>query len=286
MDSSLLNYNHLNLWLEGKEALYHQLNDSGEKTHFYGGNGLPTKVYNSLLVKLSAKYELSSLQFRCCWKGQPNPEKQTHWKIYASDLVSFLDEYYSEPIVSIAHSQGANAAIIAAYHRPDLFKELILIDPVSVTKSQQLRISLIPWFIKKKLQPFKSALNKSNEWKSPDSLFQHLRKNRAYKRFTDENLRQFAKNSLTKTIDETYQLIFPAKWEAYNYALPINIDYYLSNLKVPIKIIGGRPSLFFSTKIRKKWQQILPDNTMNITSEYGHLLPIEAPEICAKMILQ
>ena len=214
------------------------------------------------------------------------PSGPQKWTLYTDDLINFLESYYSEPVVSIAHSQGAHASIVAAYRRPDLFKKLILIDPVSVTISQQLRIRLIPWFIKKRVQPFKNTLNKSDEWDAPSTFFNYLRGNRVFKRFSDTQLQYFTVNALLKTGEEQYRLLFPAKWEAYNYALPINIDRYIAGLKVPFNIIGGRPSLFFSSTIRKKWRKLIPQNSMNITMDYGHLLPIEAPGVCAKMILE
>jgi pimeloyl-ACP methyl ester carboxylesterase len=273
------------LSINGWEAIFYKLNNDGENAHFYSGNGLPIGVYHPLLEIISKKYCITSLSFRATWDKMGNAKNQTNWETYADDLIAFIENHYDKPIVGLGHSQGGNATIIAAYKRPDLFKELIIIDPVSVTKSQEIRIKLIPYFIKKHLEPFKSTLKKQTIWETETELYNFLRKSPIYKRIKNENLKIFAKNSLENK-NGKLQFIFPKNWEAANYALPNNIDSIITNLKMPIKIIAGKPSVFFNQKVRKKWKKNFTEKQFIVNDHFGHLIPLEAPEFCAEMILK
>lgn len=267
------------------EATFFKLNNDGENAHFYSGNGLPIGVYQPFLEIISKKYCITNLSFRATWVKIGNAKNQTTWETYADDLIAFIENHYDKPIVGLGHSQGGNATIVAAYKRPDLFKELIIIDPVSVTKSQEIRIKLIPYFIKKHLEPFKSTLKKQTVWETESELFNFLRKLPAYKRINDENLSIFSKNCLENK-NGKLQLIFPVDWEAANFALPINLDSIIANLKMPIKIIAGKPSVFFNQKVRKKWEKILDKEQFIVNNNFGHLIPLEAPEFCGEMALK
>ncbi|MEO6348235.1 MAG: alpha/beta hydrolase, partial [Aquaticitalea sp.] len=145
-------------------AHYYFLKSDGDDAHFYPGNGLQNGVYKPLLNLLAEKYNLTSLAYRASWQGSPKQKNQVDWNVYADDLISFLDQKYKKPITAIGHSQGATATLMAATKRPDLFKELFLIEPVSVTKAQEIAIGLVPYFIKKKAEPFKSGLKKKPIW--------------------------------------------------------------------------------------------------------------------------
>jgi pimeloyl-ACP methyl ester carboxylesterase len=279
-----MNYKKSEITINGNEATFYNLNNVGEDAHFYSGNGLPIGVYDPFLELISSKYKITNLSFRASWDKMYNAKKQIKWETYADDLIEFIEKYYKKPIVGLGHSQGGNATIVAAHKRPDLFKELIIIDPVSVTKSQEIRIKLIPYFIKKHLEPFKSTLKKQTIWETETELFNFLRKLPAYKRIKDENLIIFSKNCLENK-NGKLQLIFPVDWEAANFALPINLDNIIANLKMPIKIIAGKPSVFFNQKIRNSWGKILKEEQFVINQNFGHLIPLEAPEFCSEILL-
>lgn len=280
-----MNYKKSVTTINGYEATFYKLNNDGEDAHFYSGNGLPIGIYDTFLELISSKYKITNLSFRASWEKMHNAKKQIKWETYADDLIEFIEKNYDKPIVGLGHSQGGNATIVAAFKRPDLFKELIIIDPVSVTKSQEIRIKLLPYFIKKHLEPLKSTLKKQTIWETETELFNFLRKLPFYKRIKDENLKVFAKNCLENK-NGKLQLIFPIDWEAANYALPINLDKVITNLKMPIKIIAGKPSVFFNQKVRKNWGKILNEEQFIVNDNFGHLIPLEAPEFCAEMVLK
>ena len=283
-NSTTLDFNFKNTILNTKEARYLQLNTEGEPAHFYGANGFPLGAYSKFLDLLSSKYQLSCLSLRACWPNIGKAPRQTNWEQYADDLIAFLDQNFNEPIVGIGHSQGATATIIAASKRPDLFKSLIVIEPASVTQLTSTILRLTPYSIKVTRQPFKSALEKKDIWESKEAFYQDCRKNRAYKRISDQVLRDFAEFGLRPTENGKFSLIFSSDWELSNYLLAPSIWKYLGKISIPIQVIAGKPSLFFSQKIRDKWIHVSTNSTLEINANYGHLFPLEAPDVCAEMI--
>lgn len=209
---------------------------------------------------------------------------QTNWETYADDLIAFVEQQYKEPIVVIGHSQGATAAIIAVSKRPELFKSLILIEPASVSTFLGYLVKFTPYCIKKHFQPFKSGLKKQDIWETREAFFEYSRKHKAHRRISDSVLKDLTKFGLKPIENSKFILTFSSKWETSNYTLAPTIWKYLKKVKIPIQVIAGKPSLFFTQDVRDKWGKISSNSTLEVNEKYGHLFPLEAPEICAKMI--
>lgn len=287
------------LEIDGQQARYYQLgqlnqfNELVQSTarplaHFYGGNGFTVGTYMPLLKELTLGFDLLSLAMRGYWYDKPTSRRLTREQD-ADMLIEFLEKTQDAPIIGIGHSQGATATAIAAAKRPDLFSKLYLIEPVTFTKAQTLIYNLLPRALKLKREPFKSTLTKQSAWSTVHDFYEHLREQRAYRRISDEHLQVFAKNSLIQQDDGGYRLIFAPEQELANYFGTPFIDAALKKLNVtnvPYTLIIGKPTLFISHKVRKRWQTFIRTERIVSLSDYGHLLPMEAPKQCAEIILE
>ncbi|ALF59788.1 alpha/beta fold hydrolase [Psychrobacter urativorans] len=251
--------------------------------HFYGGNGFTVGAYVPFLTELAGNFNLSALAMRGYWYDKPTSRRLTRAQD-ANMLIEFLEKTQDAPIIGMGHSQGATATAIAAAKRPDLFSQLYLIEPVTFTKAQTRLYNLTPRVLKLRREPFKSTLTKQSTWASVAEFYEHLRMQRAYRRISDEHLQMFAENSLEQRADGSYQLIFSPEQELANYFGTPYIDEALKQLRCPYTLITGKPTLFISDKVRKNWAKFIPNEHIISLPEYGHLLPIEAPEICAQVI--
>ncbi len=259
-----------------------------DKAHFYGGNGFTVGNYKPLLTELAAGFDISSLAMRGYWYDKPTAKRLTREQD-ADMLIAFLEQTQDAPIIGIGHSQGATATAIAAAKRPDLFSQLYLIEPVTFTKAQTLLYNLTPRRLKLNRQPFKSTITKQSNWPTVQAFYNHLREQQAYRRISDEHLQIFAEQSLIKQDDDSYALLFSPKQEMANYFGTPYIDGALKKLNAintPYTLITGKPTLFISDKVRSNWRKFVPTERMISLPDYGHLLPIEAPKQCAKVILQ
>lgn len=281
--------------INGQQALYYDLSALGDSmkdschtsAHFYGGNGFTVGTYQPLLEQLASGFDISSLAMRGYWYDKPTAQRLTREQD-ADALIEFLEKTQDSPIVAIGHSQGATATAIAAAKRPDLFSRLYLIEPVTFTKAQTLLYDLTPRKLKLKREPFKSTLTKQNKWSTVRAFYKHLRDQRAYRRISDEHLHIFAKNSLVQQDDGSYVLLFSPEQEMANYFGTPYIDSALKQLNalnIPYTIISGKPTLFISDKVRNNWRKFIPSKRIISLPDYGHLLPMEAPKLCADTIL-
>lgn len=280
----IMELNFRNIGIGEHTAKYLELDGNGEEIVFYSANGFPMGTYIEFLKHLSLKFKPICLSPRACWPDAGIPKDQTNWEMYAYDLIAFVEQKFNKPITVIGHSLGATAAIIAASKRPELFKSLIVIEPASVSTSLGFIIKQSPYFLKKHFQPFKSGLQKQDVWESREAFYNYYRKHRAYKRFPDKVLKDYAEYGLKPFNNGRYTLTFSSKWETSNYTLAPTIWKYLKKVKIPIQVIGGKPSLFFTQDVRDKWMKISPNSTLEVNEKYGHLFPLEAPEDCAKWI--
>lgn len=277
--------------LNGKNAKYYNIkNPSASQTaHFYGGNGFALGVYEPLLNELAQHLNITALTMRGEWYDKPTADKMTREED-ADVLIEFLQKTQDKPIIGIGHSQGATATTIAAAKRPDLFSALYLLEPVTFTNQQGKLYSLVPRMVKMTREPFKSTQVKQADWDSVDAYYQFLRRHKAYKRITDEHLLTYAKNSLEVGQSAELTLRFSPQQELANYfGTPLimkPLQELIADNKVPVQLIIGKPSMFISQQVRQMWDKFVPNEQITVLNDYGHLLPLEAPELCAKLIFQ
>lgn len=292
-----------NLLLDSKQARYYDfsklaldseavapasIETNRPTAHFYGGNGFVIGVYQPLITELSQQFNMISLAMRGYWPELPTDKVMTREQD-ADLLIEFLERTQSQPVIGIGHSQGATATAMAAAKRPDLFTALYLIDPVTFTKKQTLLFNRIPRVILGTQEPFKSTRTKPTDWESVNAYYQHLRQNRAFKRVSDEHLMIFAQNSLVPKPEggQGFRLLFSPKQELASYFGTPYVTPALKKLnkkKLPYYLILAKPSLFNSQKVRESWKSLVPLQNRIVLSDYGHLLPIEAPKACAEVI--
>lgn len=277
--------------LNGKNAKYYNIKNptASQTAHFYGGNGFALGVYEPLLSDLAQHLNITALTMRGEWYDKPTADKMTREED-ADVLIEFLQKTQDKPIIGIGHSQGATATTIAAAKRPDLFSALYLLEPVTFTNQQGKLYSLVPRLVKMTREPFKSTQVKQADWHSVDAYYQFLRRHKAYKRITDEHLLTYAKNSLEAGQSAELTLRFSPKQELANYfGTPLimkPLQQLIADNKIPVQLIIGKPSMFISQQVRQMWDTFVPKEQMTVLNDYGHLLPLEAPELCAKLIFQ
>ena len=277
--------------LNGKNAKYYNIKNptASQTAHFYGGNGFALGVYEPLLNDLSQHLNITALTMRGEWYDKPTETALTREQD-ADVLIEFLQKTQDKPVIGIGHSQGATATTMAAAKRPDLFSALYLLEPVTFTNQQGKLYSLVPRMVKMTREPFKSTQVKQADWPSVDAYYQFLRRHKAYKRITDEHLLTYAKNSLEAGQSAELTLRFSPKQELANYfgtPLIMNpLQQLIADNKVPVQLIIGKPSMFISQQVRQMWDKFVPNEQMTVLNDYGHLLPLEAPELCAKLIFQ
>lgn len=272
--------------LKNQNNNFSQFAGGNVDAHFYHASGFPVGVYHPFLERLSKKLNINALHLRPTWT-QPGPiPKDRSWEIYANDLIEFIETTYQHPIIAIGHSLGASSTVLAARKRPDLFKALVLIESTQVPKLTSRLIRLAPKRLLMNFNPARNSIKKKSRWSSREDFISEYRKNRAYKRIDDQSLDYFKAHAVRDAEAGGVELVYPTAWETISYMGPPFLMDTLCKLDVPMVAVRGKPSVFLSDESWRKWQKNSPGTVFKENLNYGHLFPIEAPEICANLVIE
>ncbi|TKB46360.1 alpha/beta fold hydrolase [Thalassotalea mangrovi] len=279
---------------KSSQSTFHPLPDNasfqfysgkGEDLHFYHANGFSSATYQPFIKALTQSFNVSALDSRAAWPDIGKPPKSRSWQIYGEDLIAFIETHYDAPIIAVGHSLGASSTIYAANMRPDLFKALVLIEPAMVKRSVATAIKWMPDALLKYIDPVKTTLKKQDRWACRQSYREYCQQRRSFQRFHPQSFDAFVEHSVIDDGNEV-TLRFPKAWEAHNFSRPPYMLKEISRISVPTVAIRGKPNLFFSEEIWQQWQKCQPDALFLEDLQHGHLLPLENPESCYRIIVK
>ena len=273
--------------LRGARARWYELGSdpSAPVAHFYHANGFPFGAYRGLLEALSGSLRIVGLGMRPLWPNAGDPPRSIRWQTYADDLIDALDATQSGPVIGIGHSMGASTTVFAAARRPDLFSALVLIEPAFVTRWLTALEPLVPFAVRRHLEPARATLRKTGHWPSRDAFLRNYRGRGLFRRVQEPALQAFADAAVRPRADGGVELVYPRSWEAHNYMCPTSIWADLRRVSVPVVVIGGDPSIFTPSGAWEKWGRRHPEHVRHHEAGYGHLLPLETPERVAQLVL-
>nr|WP_243694362.1 alpha/beta hydrolase [Shimia isoporae] len=254
----------------------HHIGD-GPQVLFHHATGLGPRCYASFLSELAPDFSPTALMMRPLWPDGPAPDRKREWDVFADDMIAWIEANGSAPVLAVGHSIGAATTAMAAVKRPDLFKGLVLLEPAGVTARIKFLLRLIPYMMRSTRGPAAEVLNGPTSWPGIDAAFADYRNSRAYRRFDDQKLRTLIEALTVPKEDGGIRLEYPRDWEAHLYATPPYILPTLKKLTVPTRIITGKPSLFMDPSIAQALHIARPDLPFTSLTDYGHLLPLEAP---------
>ena len=275
--------------LAGQRAAHVSFGGRGPRLHFYHANGYPPGLYAPLLKRLAASFEVDALALRAMWPGMAPPPPSLRWMTYADDLIAYLDDQRARgatgPVLGVGHSMGATSTLIAAVKRPDLFSALVLIEPAAVPRYLSIWDTILPYGPRRFfMQPGKRTLERRDRWESRAAFLAPCRQWKSLSGLDDEAFAAFGEHYVQDRPDGGVELAFPKAWEAHNFFCPRSLWHDLARVGCPVTALRGEESVFFSAAMWRKWKRMRPQDTIHELPGYGHLLPMEAPEQCARII--
>src|SRR5512145_2079375 len=121
---------------------YFDLGGDGLPLHFLHANGYSPDCYKPLFELLKTQYHVFGMHLRPLWKDS-KPEEIQNWHPLSDDLLRFLSDHASGPVIGAGHSIGAMITLRAALRDPGRFRALVLIDPVLVVPGFMLRWHIV-----------------------------------------------------------------------------------------------------------------------------------------------
>jgi pimeloyl-ACP methyl ester carboxylesterase len=263
---------------------------------FIHANGYPPEAYQSFLVHFLDNYQVITLSLRPFLKDL-DPASLKDWRDFRDDYLGFLDQRgfgvsknADNQIIGVGHSVGAMVSLMAAIERPDLFKALVLIEPVLFPRWQgTLKRVLAPFDLMRKIHPLiRATLNRKVNFPGQELMFKNYREKPIFQRLSDIVLRDYVTGLAKENLDGSVYLKYGPEWEARIYETGGLADAYvwknLPGIPCPVLILRGQDSKTLKPQVVQRMIKILPDGQSHTEPETGHLLPLEIPDRAANLV--
>lgn len=255
---------------------------SGEPLHFLHANGYPPACYGPFLDILKAHYQVFGMLLRPLW---PNARMQDlkDWFPLSADLLSFLDQAGSPPVIAVGHSIGAIVSLRAALQEPGRFRALVLLDPVLFPPSWILLWNLTRVLgVGHQRHPLiPAALKRRRRFHDLESVFQGYRRRKVFRYLSDESLAAYIAGITGPRPGGGFELVYSPEWEAHIYFTGVwrDMDLWrkLPRLKVPTLIIRGAETDTFGKTAARLVRRRNPAVQVETLEQSTHLLPLERP---------
>jgi len=266
---------------------------AGSILHLAHANGFPPGTYRPLAETLAESYHVIALPSRPLWPGS-RPESAPHWRVMADDLVRGLDDLGLKGIVGVGHSMGGDLTLWAAISRPDLFRAVVLVDPVILPPMWLRAAQLFHWLgLDRKLPLVAGALRRRRVWPSRQVCYEQYRRLPFFASWPDASLRAYVEAGTLERSDGQVELAYPPEWEAHIFAtVPADIWRAVSRLRPrsnrqppPTLVVRGERSDTFRAESQARMKRLLPQARYLVIPDAGHLLPMERPAEVGAAIL-
>ncbi len=197
-------------------------------------------------------------------------------------MIESIEKAHSEPIIGMGHSSGGVVTILAASKRPELFKKVIVLDPVLFSKRKRyliwlfLTIGFTDW-----LPLTKKAKRRKTHFIDMKEARDYFKRKKLFKGFHPQCFEAYLKHGLIQS-ENGVDLAFSSDVEAdiFRYTqikVPPNLD------KLNGVLIYGNNSDTFQKSDMMWWKRNFP-NFEIVSFPGGHLFPFEKPEETAKLL--
>jgi pimeloyl-ACP methyl ester carboxylesterase len=222
---------------------------------------------------------------RPLWPGS-DPQALNSWREIGDDIIRTMDSERISGIIGMGHSLGAVATMYAALKRPDLFRALVLIEPVFLPAPVLDTLAQHPNYDQIETPLVRSALYRRYQWVSRDEAFSRFRSKAVFERLSDSALWDYV-NAATVPDGDLFTLAYPREWEARIYALPpLDVWQRVAELTQPTLALRGALTDTITPESWQLWQVQQPAATFVELPAVGHLLPLEQPARVAEVFFE
>lgn len=264
---------------------YADFGGRGPVLHFAHANAYPPGAYNGLLTALARRYRVLAVHHRPLWPGS-RPQDLNDWRDIAGDLIRFFDQHSLAGVIGVSHSLGAVVTMMAALERPELFRSLVLIEPVFLPQNVlDLLVAGAALEDPYETPLVKIARKRRNWWSSREEAFRHFRAKEIFARWSDAALWDYVNEGMVDDENGGIRLFYSPQWEARIYTLPpTGVWQLIPRISHPTLAMRGRETDTLTGHSWSLWQELQPSAAFEEFVAAGHLLPLELPGEVADQI--
>ena len=255
---------------------------AGPPLHFLHANGYPPACYKDFMERLQTKYHVFGMLLRPLWENS-NPDAIQDWSLFSDDLLHFLTEKNTSPVIGVGHSIGAMVTLRAALHDPAKFRALVLIDPVLFVPSFQLLWSVVRKAgLGDRFHPLiPRAKKRRRTFDDRETMFRGYRNRNIFRYMSDERLQSYIEGITKPNADGGYELVYSPEWETQIYRTGMHdfdIWHGLPKFKIPMLFLRGAETDTFMENAARLLKRKQPRARVETVDRSTHLLPLERPE--------
>lgn len=250
-----------------------------EIIHFAHANGFPAGTYQKLSF-LEDDFEISYLERHA---HNPDFPVTDGWHYLKEELCSEIEKRYTQKIIGVGHSLGGILHFLVAVERPELYKQIILLDAPLISRVSGAGVRLLKKAnLMDKYSPSRQTRFRRNFWWSKTEAFEHFRQKEKFAGFDKDILRDYIEHGTIEN-EKGVKLFFEPRIEAKIYrTLPHNFTKFRGKLKIPADYVGGISSREAKLAGLGFMRKNFPFNFYFL--EGSHLFPLEKPEQTAEFI--
>lgn len=255
--------------------------------HFAHANGVPSKVYTKLFDLLKDEYDVIYVSSLGADKRYPI---DNGWSSMTDQVIdSIVQQAAGRKVIGVGHSLGAVLTFQAAFKRPELFEQVIMLDPPLIVGKASFAMFMAKIFKPKlidKITPASLSIKRRDHWDSREQAAELLRPKGFYKEFDADCFDAYIQYALTDDLVQGGVSLTISKYDEVD-IFRTNSDLYwlpMPKPKVKTHLVVGDQSPFLKQKlpqsIKKKFA--IPFSV----TQGGHMFPLEHPVEVVKLVKQ
>lgn len=259
----------------------HDLGGAGRALLFSHATGFHGRCYAPVARRLAGRHCLA-LDYRG-HGDTPRPEGAVDWDRYGDDaeaVAKWLSEREDGPIDAFGHSMGGAALLMAAHRRPDLFRRLVLFEPIVFPPEARDpgRDNVLA----------RSTLRRRVSFASYDDAIANFAAKAPLAAFHPEALEAYVRHGFGEAADGTVHLKCARETESETFATGTLHDTWdlLPQITTDVVVVNGRVDDEQPSMIAEAVAGRLPNGRYLQRNDFDHFAPMTHPAEMAELLAE
>lgn len=264
--------------------------DNNKRIHLLHGNGFSAMTLAAVASQFPTDWNIWLTNIPGHGESTQPAVKVPNWQDMAN---SIADAIYQQanvkergPLIGVGHSMGGVLTLLAAAKYPDLFSEIILLDPIlfkpNMIFAQRLLRVTGTW---RQRALVKSVANRTAVWQNLSEMKKDIAKKSFYKPWHQQVINDYCQYS-THEVNNNVALSCSPAWEASIFgSYPVGLWRAVKKLTVPTMILQAQKSYFFIPSAVKRAVKKNNNIQWQVFGNH-HCFPMEQPIETANILTQ